>query len=48
MKYGPFPIMLTTSGHMFPHMELTWRPCTMYGLSRDDYLFENINMYLPY
>ena len=34
MKYGPFP-MLTTLGDMFPHTELTLRPCMV---SLNEYL----------
>ena len=34
MKSGPFP-MINTLGHIFPHMESTWRPCL---ISLDDYL----------
>ena len=37
MKYGPFPMchMLTTLGHMFPHIELTLRT---FMVSLDEYL----------
>ena len=44
MKYGPFP-MLTTLGHMFPHMELTLRPCMV---SLDEYLARTCIIYMTY